>query len=124
MLDINIKNQLKASKKESLLGCNFLPAKAGMKFQRLEKLLFSKLQSISKTNKFDINKTYCVFKHFYSPTSGSINQIRIYDRESDQLLFTITPKTRNGYSMAESSTEGVVSVSRRWVVVKNYFLNN
>ena len=124
MLEINIKNQLKASKKQSLLGCNFMPAKQGEKFEKLEKFLFSKLQSIAKTNKFDINKTYCFFKHFYSPTSGSANQIRIYDCESDQLLFTITPKTHNGYSMAESSTEGFVSVSRRWVVVKNYFLNN
>lgn len=69
--------------------------------------LFKKLEQLSKTKKFDIEKTYCFFKNNCPIVGGIVgglyDDLRICDINTGDIIYTITPsiKRRSGNSISE-----------------------
>ena len=92
------------------------------------KILFSKLNSILPTTKFDVDKTYVFFKN-NCPLSGNLyDDFRICDIKTGKVLYTVSPSVGYSNMNGEATVWGKDNnfeealVTGTWKDVKKFFL--
>ena len=90
--------------------------------------LIKKLKTISKSNKFDNEKTYVFFKN-NCPCMGNLyDDFRICDIETRDVIYTIIPKSGFKKDYGEAQVWGKENdfkepiISGTWKEIKNWFL--
>jgi hypothetical protein len=89
--------------------------------------LFKKLEQLSKTKKFDIEKTYCFFKNNCPMSGGLYDDIRICDINTGDVIYTITPSTKRRSENSISEVWGKDNdfngplFLKSWKEVKTFF---
>lgn len=87
--------------------------------------LLTRLKSIRKSNKFDPFKTYVFFKNNCPCVGGLYDDFRICDKETGNVLFTISPRNNHGEAEVWGRDNGFNGplVTGKWADVKAFFLS-
>ena len=86
--------------------------------------LLSRLKSIRKSTKFDKEITYVWFKNNCPCDGGLYDDFRIADRETHDVIYTISPRDNYGYATVwgrENNFQGPL-LEGTWKDVKAFFL--
>lgn len=92
--------------------------------------LLEKLEKISKSKKFDIEKTYVFFKNNCPVVGTPYDDFRICDIETEDVLFTVVPKSgfqsHNGKGLIYSYENSFKSpvFEGTWKQIKEWFLKD
>ena len=91
--------------------------------------LIKKLKAISKSNKFDNEKTYVFFKNNCPCIGNLYDDFRICDIETQDVIYTVIPKSGFKKDNGEAQVWGKENnfrepiISGTWKEIKNWFLN-
>lgn len=91
--------------------------------------LIKKLKAISKSNKFDNEKTYVFFKNNCPCVGNLYDDFRICDIETQDVIYTVIPKSGFKKDNCEAQVWGKENdfkepiISGTWKEIKNWFLN-
>lgn len=90
--------------------------------------LIKKLKTISKSNKFDNEKTYILFKNNCPCVGNLYDDFRICDIETQDVIYTVIPKSGFKKDNGEAQVWGKENdfkepiISGTWKEIKNWFL--
>lgn len=90
--------------------------------------LIKKLKAISKSNKFDNEKTYIFFKNNCPCVGNLYDDFRICDIETQDVIYTVIPKSGFKKDNGEAQVWGKENdfkepiISGTWKEIKNWFL--
>ena len=82
--------------------------------------LFNKLKQIAFSNKFDITKTYVLFKNNAPLSGGTYDDFRICDMETGDVLFTIIPKYTNGKAEVWDVKQNIKNNNTEFISADNW----
>ncbi|MBQ9737884.1 MAG: hypothetical protein IJV75_00360 [Alphaproteobacteria bacterium] len=90
--------------------------------------LLKKLKAISKSNKFDTEKTYVFFKNCCPMNGNLYDQFKICDIETGDVLYCITPKSGHAFMNGKGDVWGKENDFMEplfvgsWKEIKEWFL--
>lgn len=91
------------------------------------KSLLSKLKAISKSTKFDNDKTYVFFKNCCPCDGGLYDRFSICDIETNEVIYCVTPKSGHTYANGLGDVWGKENgfkeplVEGSWKEIKEWF---
>ena len=85
--------------------------------------LFKKLNSISKSSKFDLDKTYSFFKNNCPIKGATYDDFRICDLESGNTIYTVSYRKGIYEVFGKENNFNCSLVEGKWIDIKNFFLN-
>ena len=85
--------------------------------------LFKKLNSISKSSKFDLDKTYSYFKNNCPIKGTTYDDFRICDLESGNTIYTVSYRKGIYEVFGKENNFNCSLVEGKWIDIKNFFLN-
>ena len=123
-MKITTRQQLEKFLKGEKFDChNFYDGCRDSSLEKKSENLFKKLNSISKSSKFDLDKTYTFFKN-NCPMNGPLyDDFRICDLESGDVIYTISSRKGIHEVYGKENDFNYPLVEGKWIDIKNFFLN-